>query len=118
MHDDPLTVSLDTLIAVSPLLGHKLEDRSVIRNGQDPELLRELQARSTVKLSNPDQALLFLVAPLDILCTQTGGQKQFHIAETNGTGIGGLTNLSLDAVKAVLAGLTEMAQAILEPQAV
>src|SRR5438034_1136795 len=31
---DPLMLSLDTFIAVAPMLGHKLEDRSRVRNGQ------------------------------------------------------------------------------------
>lgn len=115
---DPFTVSLRTLIAVAPLLGYKLENRSVIADRQELDLLREFQAASTVGLSNPEQALLFLVAPLDLLCVQTGAMKQFHLAETNGTGIGGLTNMASDAVAAVLKGLTEMALAISESEAV
>src|SRR5262249_55771251 len=48
---------------------------------------------------------------------ETRGSRQFHLAETNGTGIGGLTNLSLDVVATVLSGLTEMASSLLDPQA-
>ena len=69
MECDSLTVSLDTLIAVSPMLGHRLEDRARIRRDQDPALLRALQAASTIPLSNPAQQALFLVAPLDLLVT-------------------------------------------------
>src|SRR5262249_23181173 len=117
MPHDPFTLSLQTLIAVSPLLGHRLEDRSIIRRGQDLELLRDFQSASTVALGNPEQALLFLVAPLDVLCAWSNGSRQFHLAETNGTGIGGLTNLTSEAVAAVLGGLTEMARAISDPRA-
>jgi hypothetical protein len=72
MSRDSLTVSLRALIAVSPLLGHALEDRSAISSRQDLDLLRRLQDHSTVELSHPDQALLFLVAPLDVLCAEAG----------------------------------------------
>ena len=39
MQIDPLTLSLDTVIAAAPMLGYKLEDRSRIRRGQDPSQL-------------------------------------------------------------------------------
>src|SRR5438552_1063727 len=110
MQPGPLTLSMETLIAASPLLGHKLEDRSRIRDGQDRSLLDEIQAASTAPLRGPTQVPLFLVAPLDVLVVEAHGRKQFHITETNGTGIGGLTNLALDAVGVVLGGLTQMAQ--------
>src|SRR5437868_981257 len=114
MECDPLTLSLDTLIAVSPMLGHKLEDRACVRRKQDPALLRTTQAVSTTPLSNPAQQALFLVAPLDLLVTEAGGRKRFHITETNGTGIGGLTNMPADVIRTVLSGLTEMARRLPE----
>jgi hypothetical protein len=43
--DDPLAVSLDTLIAVSPMLGHALEDRARVRDAQDPDLVAAFQRR-------------------------------------------------------------------------
>ena len=109
MRADPLTMSLETVIAASPMLGHMLEDRSCIRNRQEPALVDLFHEAGTVELSNPEQQHLFLVAPLDLLVVECEGRKQFHITETNGTGIGGLTNMPLDIVSTVLEGLTEMA---------
>ncbi len=117
MRADPLTMSLETVIAASPMLGHMLEDRSSVRNRQEPALVDLFRDAGTVELSNPDQEHLFLVAPLDLLVVETDGRKQFHITETNGTGIGGLTNLPLDVVSTVLDGLTEMATRLPEPNA-
>lgn len=110
MRANPLSVSMETLIAVSPLLGHKLEDRASVREAQDPVILREVQSKSTVALRSPSQAPLFLVAPLDILVVEADGRKQFYVTEVNGTGIGGLTNLSKDAIGVVLQGLSQMAE--------
>lgn len=104
-----LQLSMDTLLAASPLLGHELEDRTPIREAQDPQLIRQWQDASSVPLHNDDQQHLFCVAPLDLLVTEREGEKEFHLLELNGTGIGGLTNLSNDAVNAVLQGMTEMA---------
>src|SRR6266542_4942758 len=115
MPPEPLMLSLETVLAASPLLGHKLEDRSRIRAGQDPSLVAAFQEASTIPLSNPQQRALFLVAPLDILVADCDGAKQFHIAETNGTGIGGLTNMPIPVVETILHGLTEIAEALPEP---
>jgi hypothetical protein len=117
MRSDPLTMSLETVIAASPMLGHLLEDRSGIRNRQEPELVDLFREAGTIELSNSEQQHLFLVAPLDLLVVEVDGRKQFHITETNGTGIGGLTNLPLDVVATVLDGLTEMAMRLPEPNA-
>src|SRR5437763_273071 len=46
MSSDPLTVSLDTLIAVAPMLGYPLEDRSRVRDAQDPALVAAFQKAS------------------------------------------------------------------------
>src|SRR5262245_52172207 len=115
MPPDPLTLSLETVIAASPLFGHKLEDRSCVRNAQDPRLVQAFQKASTRPLSDPAQQGLFLVAPLDILVVDRGDRKQFHITETNGTGIGGLTNMPLEVIATILGGLTEMAENLRGP---
>src|SRR5947209_317830 len=117
MSTDPLMLSLDTVIAASPLLGHKLEDRSRVRNAHDPRLAQALQRASTVPLADAARQALFLVAPLDILVTEADGEKCFHVTETNGTGLGGLTNLPMEVIVAVLSGLTGMARALPEPDA-
>src|SRR5262245_32244309 len=105
MYVNPFHVSLETLIGAAPLLGHKLEDRSGIRDAQDAALIQKLQAVSSVRLRDASQQDLFCVAPLDVLVTGGYGRKQFHLIEINGTGIGGLTNLPGSAVSGVLDGL-------------
>jgi hypothetical protein len=114
--DDPFSVSLDTLIAVAPMLGYPLEDRARVRDAQDPELVARFQEASTRPLADPAHRALFLVAPLDVLVVAgPGGRKRFHIIETNGTGIGGLTNMSPGVIAATLAGLAEAAEYLAEP---
>ena len=103
-----LNVSLKTLIAVSPMLGHKLEDRSRISRRQDDGLVRAFREASRVPLGNPGQKDMFLVAPLDIMVEGGPQGNQFHIIETNGTGIGGLTNLPTSVIGTVLQSLTEL----------
>jgi len=121
-------LSLDTLLAASPLMGHSMEDRGPIRNAQDWEMVRDWQRTSSVRLSDPSQQSLFTVAPLDLLVTcpsagtdpatvraSTAGEhpfvdREFHLLELNGTGIGGLTNMSFPAVEAVLEGMSQMAE--------
>src|SRR5918999_1065945 len=115
MHPDPLVVSLDTLIGAAPMLGFNLEDRSRVRNAQDPELVAAFQAASEVRLADPAQRALFVVAPLDLLVTDTDGAKRFHIIETNGTGIGGLTNMPAGVIASILADLAESAAGLAEP---
>ncbi|MFN4257718.1 MAG: hypothetical protein ACK4RK_00340 [Gemmataceae bacterium] len=117
MYIHPFKISLDTLIASSPLLGHFLEDRTPVRESQDIPLLRKLQEESTVSLRDKEQRSLFCVAPFDILVSEINGEKQFHLIEINGTGIGGLTNLSSRAVGVILENLTDMAQTFREPDA-
>jgi len=107
---NPFSLSLDVVLAAAPLLGPHLEDRSPIREAQDRTLLRILQAGTSRKLRHPSQRQLFAVAPLDILVTEEQGQKRFHIIELNGTGIGGLTNLTGEAIAAVLENLAELAE--------
>ncbi len=102
MYVNPFQVSLETLIGASALLGHPLEDRTHIREAQDRLIVRALQQQSTVALGHYSQQHFFAVAPLDILLEKVDGQKQFHIIEMNGTGIGGLTNLPGLVVSAIL----------------
>lgn len=108
-YDDPFRVSLDTLIGASMVLGHRLEDRTSVRDSQDPEIVATVQQRSTRPLRGASQQRLFAVAPLDVLVTERDGRKAFHIIELNGAGIGGLTNLSADAVGAVLQTFQQVA---------
>lgn len=115
-HNSP-QISLDTLIAASPLLGHKLEDRSSIRDAQDTALVQKWQESSSTRLSNFEQQQLFCVAPLDLLVSEVEGRKQFHLLELNGTGIGGLTNMSHFAVNAILDGMNQMAAQQLDQSA-
>ncbi|MBY0228927.1 MAG: hypothetical protein K2W96_06595, partial [Gemmataceae bacterium] len=115
MRADPLTLSVETVIAASPMLGHKLEDRSRIREGQQPDLVQRFRRASAARLRSDRQKGMFLVAPLDILVVNQGGRRQFHVTEVNGTGIGGFSNLPLDVVSSVLSHLGEMAHALPGP---
>lgn len=108
------TISLKTLVAASPILGHKLEDRSAISQCQDVALARQWGMASRVPLRNAEQKDLFLVAPLDILVEKAGADARFHIIETNGTGIGGLTNLPVFLVETILGNLGEFALGLKE----
>src|SRR5262249_49595081 len=67
MQPDPLTLSLETVIAAAPMLGYRLEDRAAVRDRQDPVLVESFRQASAVPLANPEQQALFLVAPLDLL---------------------------------------------------
>src|SRR5687768_3292900 len=109
MYVQPFQLSMETLIGAAPLLGHRLEDRSRIRDAQDWDMVHRLQALASRPLRDPAQRRLFCVAPLDVLVTRDGGRKQFHVIEINGTGIGGLTNLTGHAVGSVLECLSEAA---------
>jgi hypothetical protein len=118
MRADPLTVSLETVIAAAPMLGHPLEDRALIRAAQRPELAAAFREVSRIPLRNPEQRGMFLVAPLDVLVVNCeAGRKQFHVTEINGTGIGGLTNLPLDIVGTVLDGFAKFAASLDAPDA-
>jgi hypothetical protein len=110
MYVNPFQVSLETLIGTSPLLGHALEARTGVREAQEPSIVRAVQQVSTVPLGHFSQQNLFTVAPLDILVERVDGRAQFHIIELNGTGIGGLTNLSGAAVSAILDGFARFAE--------
>lgn len=118
MRTNLMHVSLDTLIAASPLMGHELEDRSPISDSQDLALVQHLAHVSSRSLRGHSQRDLFCVAPLDILVSEEAGHKKFHLLELNGTGIGGLTNLPSTPVRAILNSLAEMAESFEDPQGV
>ncbi len=107
MRWNPLHVSMETLIATSSLLGHELENRSSISDAQDECLAERLASESSTRLRDETQCDLFCVAPLDYLVSENAGQKQFHLLELNGTGIGGLTNLTDRVVCEVLESLAD-----------
>jgi hypothetical protein len=113
-----LQVSMDTLIAASPMLSHELEDRSRIRLHQHVELGEKLGDRTAQRLRGPSQRDLFCVAPLDILVSEQGGRKQFHLLELNGTGIGGLSNMPDVTSATILRSLSESCSAFTDPNGV
>jgi len=85
-----LSISLDTLVAVSPLLGEEQEDRAAIREAQDPALVERVGAAASAPLPRrAAEGRHFVVAPLDILVSRgPDGRPRFQLAELNGTGIG------------------------------
>jgi len=115
---NPFQIQLETLVAVSTLLGHRLEDRSRIRNRQDQEMLRSIQEASTVKLSSMHQSDSFVVAPLDIMVSRQGDQALFHILELNGTGIGGVSNMPISVISSVAESLRQVAHKLWRPGSV
>jgi len=118
MHRDFTNVALETVIAASPLLGHELEDRSSIRQGQDATLAEHLLEDTATPLRGGTQRSLFCVAPLDILVSEEHGQKQFHLLELNGTGIGGVTNLPGASIAAILDSLAQCTAELAEDDGV
>jgi len=115
---DPFQIRLETIVAASTLLGHKLEDRSRIRNRQDLALLKTLQEASTVPMSGNHQVCDFVVAPIDILVSRVDGRAEFHVLELNGTGIGGVSNMPGQIVSTVVESLRQVAQKLYRPGAV
>jgi hypothetical protein len=116
MRWDPFHVSLETIIASSPLLGHELEDRSPVQAAQDDEIAGRIARVAAAPLRSPSQRDLFCVAPLDLLISQQDGRKQFHLLELNGTGIGGLTNLTRQAASEALESLAESCSTLDNPE--
>ncbi len=110
-----MKVSLETVLAASPLLGHPLEDRRGIRDRQDADLACLATQASRRSLRGPSQRDIFCVAPLDILVSDHDGYKKFHLLELNGTGIGGLTNLPHDILQGTLVSLEETAESFAQP---
>jgi hypothetical protein len=118
MRWNPLQITMDTVIAASPLLGQELEDRRPVATAQEEGLAARFASVSSTPLAGPSQRDLFCVAPLDLLVSEQTGQKQFHLLELNGTGIGGLTNLTDRAVCEVLTSLADICTAFDDPDGV
>ena len=116
--NDPFQLRFETVVSASRMLGHRLEDRSGIRNSQSTRLLEELQEASTVPLRSAAQQDAFVVAPLDVLVSREGGRPQFHIIELNGTGIGGVSNMPAEVVATVAASLRRVARSCQQPNTV
>jgi len=104
----PLAISLPTLIALAPMLGHRLDDRKVVSNQQGSDLARRFGRASETPLPAHIPAEDFFVAPLDILPFRRAGQRRFQLLELNGTGIGGLTNMPTDLVQDILDTIAEI----------
>lgn len=115
---DPFQLSFETVVAASPMLGHRLENRASIRQQQDLGLLEQLQESSTVPLRSAKQQDSFVVAPLDVLVSRHQGRAQFHIIELNGTGIGGVSNMPAHVVASVSASLRRVARSCWKADAV
>jgi hypothetical protein len=109
---------MDTVIANSPLLGQELEDRRPIRAAQDDRIATRLAFTAATPLRSPSQRDLFCVAPLDLLVSAENGRKRFHLLELNGTGIGGVTNLTDRAMCEVLESLAESCSMFDDPEGV
>ncbi len=118
MRWNPLHVSMETVVSCSPLLGHELESRRPIAAAQSEHIAHYMAAAAETPLRSPSQRDLFCVAPLDLLVSERRGQKQFHLLELNGTGIGGLTNLTDRAVCEVLESLAETCSSFDDPDGV
>lgn len=115
---DPYQLSLETVIAASPMLGHRLEDRTSIRDAQDTKLQKLWRDASTIPLRNASQQTDFVVAPLDVLVSREAAGPVFHIIELNGTGIGGVSNMPSKVISAVTDSLREVAASLAEPEKV
>lgn len=108
--NDPFRLDLNTVIAASPMMGHRLEDRSAIREKQDLGLVSRWGEISTIALQDASQQDRFVVAPLDVLVSRPEGRPQFHIIEMNGTGIGGITNMPAHELATVVESLRRAAR--------
>ena len=84
-HHHFLTVSLQTLVGSSEMLGHGLENREAIASRQDGSLAAAIRGASATPLRDASQRPLFVIAPLDVLVThEADGSNRFHIIEING----------------------------------
>jgi len=115
---NPFQINFETLVATAPMLGHRLEDRSHIRQAQDSELLELWQAASSIPLGSARQQADFVVAPLDVMVSRNQGRPEFHILELNGTGIGGVSNMPAVAVSGLVNSLKQVAQGCAMPDSV
>jgi len=117
---EPTHISLETLLAAAPLLGHDLEDRRTVRDGQEPELVEHLLGHGSRRLASSAQRGQFVVAPLDLLLARdsVSGEFRLHLLELNGTGIGGITNLPDRCLRPILASLEEVVGMVDDPTGV
>lgn len=115
---DPFAISVETIAAAWPMLGHRLDSRAPLRARQELALTRRFIESSAVPLADAEQELDFTCAPLDILVERHNGETKFHIIELNGTGIGGVSNMPAPVVGPMLASLTQIASTITEHDAV
>jgi hypothetical protein len=110
-----LRISLSTLIEVCTLLGHKLEDRSQIRLGQNEELLNYLML-STCRLADVSIDLeRFCFGSFDFLIYEQNGQRRFQLLEVNGTGMAGITNVPLFILDMVMMSLSKSVTNLTDP---
>lgn len=106
--ENNLRISLSTLMEVSTLLGHPLEDRTPIRQAQDPALLQDVMQQSARLVDSPVRQERFYFGCLDFLMYQREGQWLFSPLEMNGTGMVGLTNLPLFVMERLLNTLSDI----------
>jgi hypothetical protein len=109
-----VSIALETLVAASSMLGEAQESRAAVRDRQDHSLVERIGSRESHFM--PTAALArrhFFVAPLDILVHRDPrGRPRFQVAELNGTGIGGLTNMTEPAVDSVLKAFSEVPEVL------
>lgn len=91
---DPYQIDMTTLIEASPLLGHRLEDRTRLRLAQDERLGQWFldEGKSNVSQWQADHQG-FSFGCIDFLVDVTETGKRFIPIEFNGTGTGGITNI-------------------------
>jgi hypothetical protein len=103
-----LSIGLPTLIGLSPMLGHRLDDRRPVADGQASALASRFAQESETPLPARARIRDFFVAPLDILPYRRDGRLQFQLLELNGTGIGGITNMPGELVEDILESIAEI----------
>jgi len=103
-----LSLNLRTLIGLAPMLGHRLDDRQSVANGQASALALRFARESERPLPARTRIRDFFVAPLDILPYRREGRLQFQLLELNGTGIGGITNMPGPLVEDILESIAEI----------
>jgi hypothetical protein len=113
---DPYQVSIDTVIAASSMLGHRLEDRTRVREAQDVKLMKYWRDVSSISLPVAAQPTDFVIAPLDVLVSREATGPTFHIIELNGTGIGGVSNMPSEVLASVTASLRDVAATLAAPE--
>lgn len=118
LFSNPYQLNIETVVATSSMLGHRLEDRTRIREAQDPKLLRFWRDSSAISLPACTQPTDFVIAPLDILVSRQSSGPVFHIIELNGTGIGGVSNMPAEVLASVTSSLREVAAVMAGPEKV